>query len=343
MWELSNQTPYAAERAWVRDKNGAEVWLVAVKGAFHIQPDGETQLSDEQEEVFLAPRYLPDNTLYCESDLIHTKPATDVLLHGHAYAPGGAPAARVDVSMKVGSVSKSLRVSGDRTWERFLAGLSVHLTQSEPFVKMPLTYARAFGGEDCCSEDSAKHKREDRNPAGTGFATAPEHLVGKKAPNIEHPAHPISSWRHHPEPAGFGPIMSHWTPRVHLAGTYDETWEKERQPLYPEDFDEQFYNSAPLDQQVPGYLKGGEEVVLENLTPDGQLRFRLPRISLGFTTYFSGKSQHHQGRLHTVLLEPDVPRVVLCWHTHLPCHAQAMNLRKTRIYEKKRLRTGRAS
>ena len=40
MWSVTNRTPYAAERCWVRDKNGAEVWLVAVKGTFLIGPDG---------------------------------------------------------------------------------------------------------------------------------------------------------------------------------------------------------------------------------------------------------------------------------------------------------------
>ncbi len=37
---LNNKTPFAAERSWVRDRNGAEVWLVAVKGTFNILPDG---------------------------------------------------------------------------------------------------------------------------------------------------------------------------------------------------------------------------------------------------------------------------------------------------------------
>ncbi len=32
MWALTNETPYSAERTWVRDEIGREVWLVAVKG-----------------------------------------------------------------------------------------------------------------------------------------------------------------------------------------------------------------------------------------------------------------------------------------------------------------------
>ena len=33
MWMLDNQTPYEAERTWVRDKEGAHHWIVVVKGS----------------------------------------------------------------------------------------------------------------------------------------------------------------------------------------------------------------------------------------------------------------------------------------------------------------------
>ena len=42
MWQIDNRTPFAAERGWVRDRDGAEVWLVAVKCTFDILPDGTT-------------------------------------------------------------------------------------------------------------------------------------------------------------------------------------------------------------------------------------------------------------------------------------------------------------
>ena len=48
-----------------------------------------------------------------DSDFYLTKPSTDILLHGHAYAPGGGSTTHVDVTMRVGDVSKTLRVTGD--------------------------------------------------------------------------------------------------------------------------------------------------------------------------------------------------------------------------------------
>ncbi|HXK36280.1 MAG TPA: DUF2169 domain-containing protein, partial [Candidatus Paceibacterota bacterium] len=94
MWMIENYTPFAAERAWVRDKNGAETWLVAVKATYRITGDGPMQLAEEQEPVCMAPKYGGDpatTSLLYESDLVHTKLNTDIILHGHAYAPGGRP------------------------------------------------------------------------------------------------------------------------------------------------------------------------------------------------------------------------------------------------------------
>ena len=335
MWQLINNTPFAAERAFVRDKNGAEVWLVAVKGTYEIKPDGATALAEKQVEVCMAPEYLGEpgkSSLKYESDLVHTKPSTDIILHGHAYAPSGRPTVAVDVTMKVGSFSKTLRVFGDRYWQNGLIGLK--MTEPEPFVKMPIIYERAFGGVDQKSDDSRKHGWERRNPLGTGFAMESEHLVERKLPNVEYPNDLISSWKQRPRPAGFGPIARDWSPRVELAGTYDEKWEKERQPLLPVDFDERYYQCAPEDQQSSEYLKGGEPVELHNLSPKGLLRFTLPRVWLTFQTSFGRESVAHHAKLHTVIIEPDVPRVLMVWHTSLPCHNKEHKLEQTVIVQK---------
>ena len=339
MWTITNNTPFAAERSWVRDKNGAEVWLVCVKGTFIISPNGSTQLADEQMEVCLAPKFRGEagqSSLLYESDLVHTKSNTDVILQGHAYTPGGKPATQVDVTLKVAKISKTLRVIGDRVWKKSLLGMK--LSKPQPFIKMPLTYERAFGGTDQMSENPKHHGWEPRNPVGSGFATRRVHLIGKPAPNVEGPKSLIRRWKDRPRPVGFGPIPGHWSPRVGFAGTYDEQWEKDRLPLLPEDFDERFYQCAPEDQQVPGFLKGGELVELYNLTPNGALRFRLPRVTLGFGTNFGGNdTQEHRAVLHTVILEPDVPRAIMVWHTNLPCHHKVQKLLNTTIDLKRRI------
>ena len=339
MWALNNNTPFAAERCWVRDKRGAEVWLVAVRGTFLINPLGSTKLAKEQSEVCMAPEFRDDpqqSSLLYDSDLHHTKLNTDVILHGHAYAPDGAPSTQVDVRLKVSNINKTLRVFGARVWEASLMG--PRMNRPEPFTEMPITYERAFGGTDQISDNPEHHDWEPHNPIGVGFATRSEHLIGKPVPNIEEPGALITSWQSRPRPAGFGPIAGHWAPRLRLAGTYDEKWEKERLPLLPQDFDQRFYQSAPADQQTDGFLRGGELVELSNLTPSGSLCFRLPRVVVGFRTEFHDNTQElHRGVLHSVIIEPDVPRVILVWHTHLPCHHKVLKLMATDIRLKQRI------
>jgi hypothetical protein len=327
MWQVENRTPFAAERGWVRDRNGAEVWLVAVKCTFDIRPDGTTVVSDEQPPVLRVPEYHGEpgrSSIKYEADLVLTKATTDVIVAGHAYAPRGRPATQLEVGFRVGPVQKVLRVTGDRVWR------AMGPSAPEPFVTMPLVYERAFGGVD---RESAHQERDWdwRNPVGSGFAVSRDNCTGVALPNIEYPNDVVSGWKDRPRPAGVGPIAPHWQPRVKLAGTYDDAWVKTRQPLVPEDFDDRFYQCAPEDQQAPSFLRGGEPVILHRLTPDGELRFALPKIFLGFETEFydGGSQRHSERRLHTVILEPDFPRVSLVWHTALPCHFRVQKLNRT--------------
>ncbi len=329
MWQVDNQTPFAAEGEWVRDRYGAEVWLVAVKCTFDIAPDGTTTVAAEQPPVLRIPEHHGEpgrSSIKYDGDLVPTKMATDVIVVGHAYAPPGRPETRIEVGFRVGPVQKVLQVTGDRRWG------AMGPTSPEPFTRMPLVYERAFGGVD----RKSAHPERDwdwRNPVGTGFAVSRDNLAGVLLPNIEYPDDLVRGWKDRPRPAGLGPIGSHWQPRVSFAGTYDDAWTKNRLPLAPDDFDDRFFQCTPRDQQSPGFLRGGEPVVLHRLTPDGDLRFTLPKVFLGFETRFYGGTPeiHKERRLHSVILEPDHPRVSLVWHTALPCHFKVQKLSHTTV------------
>jgi hypothetical protein len=332
MWQVDNRTPFAAERGWVRDRSGAEVWLVAVKCTFDIGRDGSTRIATEQPPALRLPEYAGEpgkSSLKYDADFVLTKATTDVTVLGHACAPGGRPVTGMEAGFAVGPVQKVLRITGDRVWTR--AGISA----PEPFTKMPLVYERAFGGVDA----NSAHPEKDwdwRNPVGTGFAVSRENVAGVALPNIEYPDDVVRSWKDRPRPAGFGPIPGHWQPRAAFAGTYDDAWMKSRQPLLPDDFDDRFFQSAPQDQQAKAFLRGGEPVVLVGLTPDGELRFTLPKVFLGFETRFYDRSRqfHQDRRLHSVIVEPDFPRVSLVWHSALPCHPKVHKLDRTIVTQR---------
>ncbi|HZN60893.1 MAG TPA: DUF2169 domain-containing protein [Planctomycetota bacterium] len=342
MWAVDNQTPFAVERGWTTGLDGRDLWIVVVKGTFLLKPDGATEPAPKQLPPNLAPRHRgePDKTsLLLDTDFVLSKPNTDVLLEGHAWAPGGREAPQVDLMMKVGPIKRIASVFGDRTWKPGTFGMK--LDEPKPFAKMPLTWERAFGGTDKIAENPKLHDWEPRNPVGRGFAVRPEYLQGQLAPNLEDPTDLIKSPKQRPKPMGFGPVDRVWMPRRLHAGTFDEKWEKERQPLYPKDFDVRFNQCAPEDQQAKGYLKGGEPVELFNVSASGALRFRLPSVELGLQTRIGDDTIDHRAVLYTVILEPDIPRVALVWHTSVPCHGpKKLKLRETKVTLKTSPRPG---
>ncbi|GHG81750.1 DUF2169 domain-containing protein [Comamonas sp. JC664] len=331
MWALKNRTVYAAERNWTRDKEGVHWWLVAVKATFDITLGGRLRLADEQPPPVLMPEYFGapgQSSLRKDSDLLAVKPGTEVLLDACAHSPRGKPVETVPVSLRLGPLHKVLHVHGPRTYSRGLLGTS--MSRPQPFTTAPIRYESAFGGADASDSDPGKHRLDERNPIGRGFATRHAHLAGKPAHTIEYPnGDPAARG-----PAGFGPLDAAWMPRRKLAGTYDSRWERTKKPLLPDDYDPAFALSAPLDQRLEGALSGGERVELVNLTPGGALRFELPRIALGFTTHVARRSEEHGARLTTVLVEPDAMRLSLVWQGSLRVPApDADYLDETEIVE----------
>ena len=76
-------------------------------------------------------------------------------------------------------------------------------------------------------------------------------------------------------PQGLGPIARSWMPRLAKAGTYDEDWLNHRHPYLPQDFNFNYWNCAPDDQQIP-YPDANLKISISNMTPDGLLEVTLP-------------------------------------------------------------------
>ncbi|MEO7206411.1 MAG: DUF2169 domain-containing protein [Steroidobacteraceae bacterium] len=335
MWLVRNTTPYSAERTWVQDKSANKLWLVVVKATFDVLDDGTCSLAAQQVPVFRLGQpwgSFGSSSLKYEADLCGVKPCSDILVQGSAWVPEGRPASAVDVEMRVGTLVKRLHVFGDRVWERGIGG-SLGMSYPIPFVSMPITYERAFGGWDRTSEDPSDHRMEDRNPIGQGFATQAANCIGKPLPNIEDPDRLIRDWDDRPAPAGMNAIDCAWSPRRELSGTYDEDWRRSRFPLWAEDFDDHYNNCAPPGQQASGFLAGGERVELTNLSPRGRLAFNLPRIHPVFRTRFGSERIDHEAQLCTVILEPAEPRVIMAWQTVLVCNQRMDDLDETVVAE----------
>lgn len=325
MWELLNRTPLVAERSFVRDRNGAEVLLVVVKATFDIAEGGALTLAAKQEPIHQVPIFAGDpasSSLLYETDFYLDKPATDVVVHGTAYGRGGEPTVALEATVRVGPLVKTIAVIGDRIWKK--RGDTLALGDPEPFAMMPICYERAYGGRD-------GDATEARNPAGTGFARDPLQLADVRAPNLERPGALIPRPGERSQPVGFGPIARSWQPRLGRAGTFDTDWQKHEMPLSPRDYDARHECCAPDDQQVAGYLTGGEAIELDMLTPSGRLETKVPALGLRVESRIGGARVRHDPRLHTLILHPDERRMIVAWHSALPCHRGIHSLRRTTV------------
>ena len=321
--ELLNATKMKAAYTMGMKPDGRELLVVVVKGTFKIpnDPNQKPELADEQADLVMADEFTGEpgfSAPIYESDFAPMKPRCDVILNGTAYAPQGKLMAHVPVALRVGSMRKAFNVVGNRVWRLGLFG--VVATIPEPFLTMPISYDNAFGGVDNSHENPKRHAALAENPVGRGFHVnmARDAIEGKPLPNTEAAGRAVRSPRVKYRPMAFGPVGRNWQPRQRYGGTYDQNWIDNVFPFLPADFDNQYYQCAPKDQQLDR-LNGGEEVVLFNLTPRGQTRFRLPMIEVPVTFYRKNGGEVATGTvLDTLVIEPDLNRFMLAWRIALP-------------------------
>jgi hypothetical protein len=318
--ELINATRMVAGYTLGMEPSGAEHLVVVVKGTFALPATGQAaRLAEEQLSLVDADAFTGAPGLsapVAECDYAPWKPRCDVLLNGSAHAPEGRAAARVPVGIRVNGWQKTFTVVGNRVWRA--GGMSA--TRPEPFEAMPLSYDNAFGGPDDFHPDASRHRSYRHNPVGRGWHSdlAPELVNGTPLPNTEESSAPVQAPNGRYAPMAFGAVGRGWLPRYKLAGTYDQNWIDNIFPFLPPDFDPGYYQSAPQDQQLPS-LMGGEPVLLGNLTPDGRRSFHLPRLEVPIIFFRrSGGREERQGRIDTLLFEPDRSRFSMVWRASLP-------------------------
>jgi hypothetical protein len=316
---IENETPFAFEYMGLADEEGRPLLLLLAKATYTLGRQGLT-LAEQQVPVkwggepwgepgMSSDKYEPECAFF--------KPATDVVLVGHAHALRKGTT-EVLVSLQVGPVKKVIRVVGERTWFRSLGRVS--MTKPLPFDMLPLSWERAFGGWDRSDPDPKRHAFEPRNPVGTGFRASPRNFEeGLRLPNLENPETPLREFGQRMVPVGFGFTSPHWQPRAALSGTYDAEWDRTRKPLLPADFQRRFFNAAAPGLVAPAYLKGDEPVALSHASSLGPLTFSLPGQRPPKATVELAHSEDVEPELHldTLILDTDASQVMLLWRGHV--------------------------
>lgn len=337
--EVVNATGMTAGYTMGMEPSGRELLVVVVKGTFAIPGDGAVAPRHAMQLPLIAADTFTGDPGYSapaqEVDYAPRKPRCDILLTGTAHAPHGEPAQRVPVGVRVGAWKKMFSVVGARHWSAGLSG--VRASPPDAFVTQAISYDVAFGGVDERHEDPARHGAYMANPVGCGWHCSLQSslLDGTPLPRTEAFEQPVEAPDGIYAPMAFGPVGRGWSSRLPHAGTYDQDWIDHTFPFLPADFDDAYYQAAPPDQQVD-FLRGGEEVVLGNLTAEGQLRFSLPVIDVP-VTFFRRKGGHDtvQGTLDTLVIDTDRMLLTMAWRATMPL--------KKSIFEVSNVLAGRMS
>jgi hypothetical protein len=339
--ELINATRMVAGFTMGLEPSGRELLVVVVKGTFQI-PDvgGPVRLAEEQRPLVMADTFSGEPGFSApidEVDFAPRKHRCDVLVTGNAHAPRGRPVTRLEVDLQAGDLRKRFAVLGDRYWLRTIGGATASTPAS--FVTMPVSYDRAFGGFDDRHEDPSQHAALMRNPVGRGFHKhlKADWLDGAPLPNTEelhrHVSDPTSTSY---LPMALGPIGRNWEPRSGYAGTFDDAWLADHFPFLPPDFDEQYYQAAPDDQQIP-FPRGGETIRLTNMSTTGDIAFTLPTFNA--PTHFFPKQGPREDAalvLDTIVLRPEDRQFSLTWRATRPLKRNMFEVRQILVGKRSR-------
>lgn len=319
--QLRNTTKMNVHYTMGLRPDGRELIVVVVKGTFAFPTSGQRvpRLLPEQPQLVMADEFTGEpgySATVVEADFVPNKPRAEVLLNGSAYAPDGKPTHEVVTSLRVGNLLKEIRVVGNRFWRQ--TSLGPRASEPEAFVRMPISYDNAFGGIDDTDDRGAISF--SANPFGKGFFAQPRSrkIDGRALPNTEERNKPIIDPKGSYRPMSYGPISRLCEPRCRYAGTYDAAWKANQFPFLPTDFNELYYQSSPVDQQLDD-LNASALIELSNLTPDGQCQIQLPGIHVPVEFQLrDGELVEQEARLDTLLIESDKRLFSMIWRASLP-------------------------
>ncbi|MSP24584.1 MAG: DUF2169 domain-containing protein [Myxococcales bacterium] len=218
--------------------SGQSMVTVIAKACCTLVPDGELALAEPQPIVRNDALFShqPMDGVRRAGELAPQLHAVDVTLTGHAYpgTPGAAQACvRFGLHAPTGPLfDKVLHVYGD---------IDRRTGVMNPIERMPLNYARTYGGIGYGS-----------NPLGVGFGGE-----GDRAPNVFDPRDPTIA-------AGFVPIPAAFPIRRALLGKAARLTITRGVLELPDGFDWTYFQAAPSDQRVLA-VRGGEWLVLDGV------------------------------------------------------------------------------
>lgn len=333
--ELLNQTCIPAiVSAAEHDYSPRRIGLLTAKATFRLDARGRTELETQEPFPILGKDEstplgdLPSDMQPRANEML------EVILLGHAYAPRQQPVAYLTAALSVGDTRREIAVFGDRAWVPTSGGRQA-ISRASTFVKMPLTYERAFGGtvtikldreslfdlSDSCNRrglgvDAASMARDlgVALRAPKGFPSLPPDYV-RHLPNLENAKALIARPEDAPEPTCWATVpvdVPVWSARK--AREVAEAPKGSPQPAaFPQQMPQVVSYRAHPDWVIP-IPKIAPKIRLENLRESSRLlEFSLPEISVVADYTIQGRTGSRPMLPQLLVLLPDQGRFYILY------------------------------
>ncbi|HEX8985870.1 MAG TPA: DUF2169 domain-containing protein [Bryobacteraceae bacterium] len=229
----------------------------------------------------------------------------DLMVMGSLWQPGAREGTELTAEIRIGErFLRRIAVFGDRRWTRQDAALVPSAPM--PFVSMPLSYERAFGGRTATGSGDCAWPP---NPAGAGFYLTAEEAEGKPLPNLEDPEHRIATIEDRPDPMATGPYPGEGSLRVTNAVDLDlESGNPGIKRIQPLVFNRAHPRMilAPANTPLPGEL-----VEITHASERGSLRFRMPELEFHAHVHLEHRNYFFPLHLDQIVVLLEEQRVVL--------------------------------
>jgi hypothetical protein len=300
--------------------------LVVVKASYPL--DGrEATPAEPEEQVPIVEKDSRGSAGHVEGDLALEKGGVDLVALGSAIAPRAKPVREMDVSLSVGERAFRLHVTGDRSWKRTGPG-SYLPTAPAPFTEMPITWARAFGGE-IALEDGQKLVFA-ANPEGKGYCpeVAERDPEGIPLPNIEREGKALERPEETPDPVGFAFYPVLWSLRLLRGLELPPVPEGGWPPGGPSTLSPppkplpRLFNSAHPDLVLPEFPSG--QVLRAVGMSANPVEVEIPTLDLCLEHAHGGHKHLTPLKVDTIVLDLAARKLVLCGRWLVPLDEAAV-------------------
>ncbi len=300
--DFINNTDYQADCIWGPAGETSLGIAVIAKATYEVLEDGTlAQTLDKPWPVHFEEFETPYGKFPSEYHPFR-KPRVDLIICGFAYSDPSKKASQVDVNIRVKDFSYTLKIFGDRFWEK----QDDVLVPSVPakFEKIALTLDNAFGGS---VENEFGKLEYPFNPAGKGYYLNEEQALGSPLPNIESPDEPITSFEQKPRPVA--PCVYPQDGGLRLS-KLPEIDKPETRMI---DIAHLIYCWAHPDLTISDDINPGDEIVITGIRPEGAFKTFVPEFMGRAQVAFDHERWDLSMKLDTIIVLGEERRVVFRW------------------------------